>query len=61
VALTIVPKLGIDLADEPGLAAVPLRNPGIVRTLGIIARRGHPLSPAADALAGLIQAHLRQS
>lgn len=60
VGLTVVPRLGIDLADEPGLAAVTLRNPGIVRTIGIVARRGHPLSPAAAALAGLIQARLRK-
>lgn len=61
VGLTVVPRLGVDLADGPGLAAVTLRNPGIVRTIGIVARRGHPLSPAAAALAQLIQAALRRS
>ncbi len=60
VGLTIVPRLGVELADEPGLAAVTLRNPGIVRTLGVIARRGHPLSPAAEALAGIVHVHLRR-
>ena len=60
VGLTVVPRLGVDLADEPGLAAVTLRNPGIARTIGIISRRGHPLSPAATTLARLTQARLRK-
>ncbi len=60
VGLTVVPRLGIDLTDEPGLAAVTLRNPGIVRSLGIVARRGHPLSPAAEALAAIVHGHLRK-
>ena len=60
VGLTIVPRLGVDLTDEPGLAALTLRNPGIVRSLGIVARRGHPLSPAAEALAGIVHGHLKK-
>jgi DNA-binding transcriptional LysR family regulator len=60
VGLTVVPRLGFDAAYGPGIVAMPLRNPGIVRTIGIIARRGHPMSPAAETLARLVQTHFRK-
>jgi DNA-binding transcriptional LysR family regulator len=61
VGLTVVPRLGVDLEDAPGLAVVTLRNPGIVRTLGLVARRQQPLSAAAGTLARLVTAHLRRA
>lgn len=60
VGLAVVPRLGIDLADDPGIAAVTLGNPGIVRTIGLVTRRGQALSPAAENLARLVQARLRE-
>jgi hypothetical protein len=33
---------------------VPLRNPSITRQLGIVSRRGTPLSPLADELRKII-------
>ena len=60
VGLTVVPRLGVDLAHDAGLAAVTLRNPSVTRTIGLVARSGQPLSPAADYLAKLIQARLRR-
>ena len=60
VGLTVVPKLGFDVAYGPGIVAVPLRSPGIVRTIGMVSRRGHPLSPAAETLSKLIQDHFRK-
>jgi DNA-binding transcriptional LysR family regulator len=59
VGLTVVPRLGIDLADDPGIAAVPLKNPSVVRSIGLLARREQPLSPAAGALARLLTSSLR--
>lgn len=59
LGLTVVPRLAIDIAGTPGVAAVPLRNPGIVRTLGILSKRGVPLSPPAELLAELIEARLK--
>ncbi len=61
VGLTVVPRLGVDLADDPGIAAVTLNDPGVVRTIGLIARRGQALSPAAESLAGLVHARLRKA
>ncbi len=59
LGLTVVPRLAVDVAGMPGIAALPLRNPGIVRTLGILTRRGASLSPAAETLAALIGTHLK--
>jgi DNA-binding transcriptional LysR family regulator len=57
LGLAVVPQLAVNPADSPGVVIVPLRNPGISRTLGVVARRGVPLSPAADALLGLLRRH----
>jgi DNA-binding transcriptional LysR family regulator len=59
LGLTVVPRLAIDVMGTPGIAAVPLRNPGVSRTLGIVAKRGLPLSPAAEALMKLIQRRMK--
>lgn len=59
VGLTIVPRLAVDVMGMPGIAAVPLERPSITRTIGILSRRGVPLSPAAESLADLIRRHLR--
>jgi hypothetical protein len=54
VALTVVPRLSLDTVDERGLKLVPLRNPSITRQLGIVSKRGVPLSPLADELRKII-------
>ncbi len=59
LGLTIVPRLAIDAAGTPGVRAVPLRNPGIVRTLGLLTKRGTSLSPPAEILAGVIEARMK--
>jgi DNA-binding transcriptional LysR family regulator len=54
VALTVVPRLSVDPFDEKGLKLVPLRNPSVTRQLGIVSKRGVPLSPLADELRKVI-------
>jgi DNA-binding transcriptional LysR family regulator len=54
VALTVVPRMALDAVDERGLKLVPLRNPSITRQIGIVSRRGAPLSPMADDLRRII-------
>jgi DNA-binding transcriptional LysR family regulator len=58
VALAIVPRMGLGLAADSGIVAVPLRNPSISRKLGIVTRRGAPLSPAASVLLTLMSEKL---
>lgn len=54
VALTVVPRLAVASVGERGLKVVPLRNPSITRQLGIVSKRGTPLSPLADELRKMI-------
>src|ERR671912_30843 len=54
VALTVVPRMALDAVHERGLKLVPLRNPSITRQIGIVSRRGSPLSPMADELRRII-------
>ena len=56
--LTVLPRVALALAGAPGLVAIPLRNPGITRTLGAVTRRGVPLSAPAEDLLRLIEARL---
>jgi DNA-binding transcriptional LysR family regulator len=59
LGFAVVPQLAVSAADSPGVVAVPLRNPGVSRTLGVVARRGVPLTPAADALLNLLRRHVK--
>jgi DNA-binding transcriptional LysR family regulator len=58
--LTVLPRLALGGAAASALAAVPLRKPGIARTLGAVTRRGVPLSGPAETLLRLIEARLRK-
>ena len=60
VGLTIVPRLAIDLSGSPDLVGLPVRNPGITRTLGIVTKRGSPISPAGEVLKKLIETQMRK-
>jgi len=58
VGMTVVPRGTMEAVRQGNLVTVPLRNPSIVRTLGVVTRHGIPLSPLASALLKLIEAHL---
>lgn len=60
LGFAILPRLAVDIAATPDVAAVPLRNPSITRTLGLVTKKGIPLSPAAEALRGIIVRELKQ-
>ena len=59
IALAVVPRLAVDAAGTVGVVAVPLRDPAVVRRLGVVSRRGVPLSPAAEALLALLRQRFR--
>jgi DNA-binding transcriptional LysR family regulator len=59
LALAVVPRLAVDAAGSQAVVAVPLRDPAITRRLGVVSRKGAPLSPAAEALLGLLRRHFR--
>ncbi len=56
--LTVVPQGAIDAVRAPNVACVPLRYPSVVRTLGVLTRRGVPLTPLARELLGDIETAL---
>jgi DNA-binding transcriptional LysR family regulator len=58
---TIVPQLAYNLAGAPELVAIPLRSPSVSRTLGIVSRKGAPLSAPARALAKILAQVLKAS
>ena len=45
------------LLSEGKIVAIPLRAPSIARTIGIVTRRGHSLSPVAESLARMIRTY----
>jgi DNA-binding transcriptional LysR family regulator len=59
LALAVVPRLAVEAAGSAGVVAVALRDPAVLRRLGVVSRRGVPLSPAAEALLGLLRRHFR--
>jgi len=52
----VVPRLAMPAATHPTLMAVPVTNPTVQRTLGLIIRHGRKLSPPAEELVRLLKA-----
>jgi len=59
LGVTAVPRLAMPQAGHPTLAAVPLVEPTVTRTVGLIRRRGRSLPPAAQELYALVAAEGR--
>jgi DNA-binding transcriptional LysR family regulator len=59
LALAVVPRLAVEAAGSAGVVAIALRDPGVLRRLGVVSRRGVPLTAAAEALLGLLRRHFR--
>ncbi|WP_439586709.1 LysR family transcriptional regulator [Hydrogenophaga sp.] len=50
LGVAAVPSLAMPAADHPLLVSVPLVEPIVTRNVGLIRRKGRPLSPAAQQL-----------
>lgn len=50
VAMTVVPQFAMDSIGLRGLRALALKNPGVVRQIGIVTKRSAPLSPLGEEL-----------
>ncbi len=55
LGVAVAPRLAMPSGDHPVLRAIPLVEPRVTRTIGLIRRRGRPLSPAAAALYELVK------
>lgn len=60
LGMTVLPEFALGASRATGVVAIPIRNPSVVRTIGIITRKGIPLSPPAEALCALVQREFRQ-
>lgn len=58
LAIAVVPQLTLPNAPAP-VVGVPLEQPVITRTVGMLRRRGRSLSPAAEALARILLEEIR--
>ena len=58
IALAVAPRLAVD-DGATDLVALPIRGPAVSRTLGIVSKRGLPLSPPGKTLLDLVTAHFR--
>lgn len=57
----IVPQLGFDAAAAEDIVAIPLRAPGVTRTLGVVTRKGVPLKPFARQFLRHVAGALKES
>jgi DNA-binding transcriptional LysR family regulator len=55
LGVAVVPNIAVETRGTAGLVALPLRNPGVSRTLGIVVKRGLPVSKPAQTLIDLIR------
>lgn len=58
LAVAVVPQLTLPNAPAP-VVGIPLKDPVITRTVGMLRRRGRSLSPAAQALAAILLAAIQ--
>ncbi|AGW94014.1 LysR family transcriptional regulator [Cupriavidus sp. DF5525] len=56
LGIAAVPRLAMPPGDHPTLKSVPLVDPTVTRTVGLIRRRGRSLSPAAQQLYDMLLA-----
>lgn len=59
LGVAAVPRLALPAGRHPTIAHVPLVEPRVTRTLGLIRRRNRALAPAADELYRLLAAGAR--
>jgi DNA-binding transcriptional LysR family regulator len=59
MGVAAVPGLSVPAGREAAIVGVPLVEPGIQRTLGLISKRNHSMAPAARTLFGMLSEALR--
>ena len=60
LGVAIIPSLALDAQLHPGLRGVPLVDPAITRTLGLIVRKGDELHALAQVLADTLANAIRK-
>lgn len=55
LGVAVVPNIAVKTQGTSGLVALPLRNPSISRTLGLVVKRGLPISKPAQTMIDLVR------
>lgn len=55
LGIAVVPRLSMPMGKHPTLVSIPLVDPSVERTVGLIRRRGRELSPSARHLYQMIE------
>jgi DNA-binding transcriptional LysR family regulator len=55
LGIAVVPRLSMPMGKHPTLVSIPLVDPSVERTVGLIRRRGRELSPSARQLYQMIE------
>lgn len=61
LGVSVVPSLSLPQTLYPALVGIPLSAPEIIRTIGLVSRKGASLSPAAQALFKILQDSVESS
>lgn len=61
IGYAIVPQLAYDVMADSDLVVIPLDEPTVHRTLGVVTRKGLPLEPRARTLLGFIAESLTET
>lgn len=59
IGIAVVPNVAVATQATAGLVAVPLRHPSVSRTVGIVVKRGQPVSKASQALIDLTRKYFQ--
>ena len=57
----MLPEFAVSENKTPGVVAVPLRNPSVARTLGLLSRRDVPFSEAAEDLRAIVVRQFKEA
>lgn len=60
LGLTVLPEEALGASRAPDIVAIPIQNPSVVRTIGIITRKAASLSAPAEALRELVVREFRK-
>ena len=55
LGLGVVPRLSMPFKDHPAMLSIPLREPELSRSIGLIRRRGRALTPAAALFSDMLR------
>lgn len=59
IGVAVAPRLAVEAGGAQGVKALKLHTPSVSRTIGVVLKRGVPLSPPAEELLGILEQRIR--